>query len=43
MYFSRWSMSMNYISSKFLNPEEPDEAKKVCVFGLKANEFEILK
>lgn len=34
---------LNYISSKFLNPEEPDEAKKVCVFGLKPNEFEILK
>ena len=34
---------LNYISSKFLNPEEQDEAKRVCVFGLKPNEFEILK
>lgn len=34
---------LNYISSKFLNPEEQDEAKKVCVFGLKPDEFEILK
>ena len=34
---------LNYISSKFLNPEEQDETKRVCVFGLKPNEFEILK
>ena len=34
---------LNYISSKFLNPEEQDEAKKVCIFGLKPNEFEMLK
>ena len=34
---------LNYISSKFLNPEEQDETKKVCIFGLKPNEFEILK
>ena len=34
---------LNYISSKFLNPEELDEAKKVCIFGLKPNEFEMLK
>ena len=34
---------LNYISSKFLNPDEQDEAKRVCVFGLKPNEFEILK
>ena len=34
---------LNYISSKFLNPEELGEAKKVCIFGLKPNEFEMLK
>ena len=34
---------LNYISSKFLNPEEQDETKRVCRFGLKPNEFEILK
>ena len=34
---------LNYISSKFLNPEEQDENKRVCRFGLKPNEFEILK
>ena len=34
---------LNYISSKFLNPEEQDETKRVCVFGLKPNEFKILK
>ena len=34
---------LNYVSSKFLNPEEQDETKKVCVFGLKPNEFEMLK
>lgn len=34
---------LNYISSKFLNPEEQDEAKKVCVFGLKPYEFEIFR
>ena len=34
---------LNYISSKFLNPYEPDETKRVCRFGLKPNEFEILK
>ena len=34
---------LNYISSKFLNPEKLDEAKKVCIFGLKPNEFEMLK
>ena len=34
---------LSYISSKFLNPEEQDEAKKVCVFGLKPNEFEIFR
>ena len=33
---------LNYISSKFLNPEEQDDTKKVCVFGLKPNEFEML-
>ena len=34
---------LNYISSKFLNPDEQDETKKVCVFGLKPNEFEIFR
>ena len=34
---------LNYISSKLLNPEEQDENKRVCRFGLKPNEFEILK
>ena len=34
---------LNYISSKFINPEEEDETKRVCRFGLKPNEFEILK
>ena len=34
---------LNYISSKFLNPEEQDENKKVCIFGLKPNEFEIFR
>ena len=33
---------LNYVSSKFLNPEEQDETKKFCVFGLKPNEFEML-
>lgn len=42
-YEGNRSFLLNYISSKFLNPEEQDEAKKVCVFGLKPNEFEILK
>ena len=32
---------LNYISSKFLNPEEQDENKKLCIFGLKPNEWEI--
>ena len=43
--FYEWNRKflLNYISSKFLNPEEQDEEKKVCVFGLKPNEFEILK
>ena len=34
---------LNYISSKLLNPEEQDENKRVCRFGLKPNEFEILR
>ncbi len=34
---------LNYISSKFLNPEEQDENKRVCIFGLKPNEWIILK
>ena len=34
---------LNYISSKFLNPDEQDETKRVCIFGLKPNEWIILK
>ena len=34
---------LKYISSKFLNPDEQDENKKVCIFGLKPNEFEIFR
>ena len=34
---------LNYISSKFLNPEGQDESKRVCRFGLKPNEWIILK
>ena len=42
-YEGNRSFLLNYISSKYLNPEEQDETKKVCVFGLKPTEFEILK
>ena len=42
-YEGNRSFLLNYISSKFLNPEEQDENKRVCRFGLKPNEFEILK
>ena len=34
---------LNYISSKFINPDEQDETKRVCIFGLKPNEWIILK
>ncbi len=30
-----------YVKNDFINPEEQDENKKLCIFGLKPNEWEI--
>ena len=30
---------LDYVTSKLLNPEEQDETKRVCIFGLKPNEW----